>query len=191
METIIQPKKSWHIDWRELWSYRELFYTLAWRDIKVRYKQTVLGASWAIIQPFLMMIVFTIFFGRMAGIETGGIPYPIFVYTGLLFWTYFASSLNSASASMVANQSMVQKIYFPRLIMPISSTIVHLVDFFLASLIFIGLMFYYQLVPTFLGIVLILIFPALLITFFTFSGLGLLFTAPLLTRLFRYSCITF
>jgi len=170
-EYIIRPQKFLKIDYKELWSYRELFYTLALRDIKVRYKQTFIGIFWALVQPFLMMVVFSIFFGKMAGIETGGIPYPIFVFSGLLFWNYFSSSLNGAAESMVANQSIVQKVYFPRLIMPISATIVRLVDFVFAVLIFIGLMIYYQFIPTITGIMLII--PSILITFLASAGLGL------------------
>jgi len=175
MEVVIKPKKSFRIDWKELWSFRELFYVLAWRDIKVRYKQSAIGISWAILQPVLLMVVFSIFFGRIAGIETGNIPYPIFAYSGLLFWNYFALSLSSVAESMVANQAIVQKVYFPRLIMPISASIVHLVDFFFASLVFIVLMIYYQFTPSIVGILLII--PALAITFLTFCGIGLVLTS--------------
>ncbi|MBZ9577530.1 ABC transporter permease [Patescibacteria group bacterium] len=174
-ETRIKPIRGFiNIDWKELWKYRELFYFLAWKDIKVRYKQTIIGIGWAVLQPFLTMVIFSIFFGRVAGISSGEIPYPIFVYAGLLFWNYFSNSLNSASSSLVSNQKIIQKIYFPHLIMPISSTIVHLVDFFFAALIFVGLMFYYHFIPTFVGILLII--PCLLITFLSFSGLGLAFS---------------
>jgi len=175
-EIIIKPKKGLaNLDLRELWHYRELFYFLAWRDIKIRYKQTVLGILWAVIQPFLTMVVFSIFFGKVAGIASEDIPYPIFAYTGLIFWTFFSSSLSSASTSLVSNQGLIQKIYFPRLILPLSSTIVHLIDFFFAAIIFIGLMAYYHFSPTFIGILLII--PCLLITFLAFSGLGLVFSA--------------
>lgn len=173
---IIRPICRWpRINIRELVQYKELFYFLAWKDTKVRYKQTTIGIVWAALQPFLTMIVFSVFFGRIAGISTGDIPYPIFVYSGLLFWNYFSSSLGSASGSLVNSQAVIQKIYFPRLIIPISSTIVYLVDFFFAGLIFIGLMIYYQFAPTFIGILLII--PCLLITFLASSGLGLAFAA--------------
>lgn len=175
-ELIIKPARGLpSINIKELIQHKELFYFLAWKDIKVRYKQTVLGVFWAVLQPFLIMVVFSVFFGRVVGISSGDIPYPIFVYTGLLFWNYFSNSLSSASGSLVGNQSIIQKIYFPRLIMPISSTMVFLVDFFFAGLIFIGLMFYYHFTPTFIGILLII--PCLLITFLASSGLGLAFSA--------------
>lgn len=174
-EIIIKPKKTLSINFKNLWFYRELFYFLAWRDIKVRYKQTAIGILWAILQPFLTMVIFSIFFGRIAGITSGEIPYPIFTYFGLLFWQYFSSSLTNASNSLVTNQSLVQKIYFPRLILPISATLVHLIDFFFAFLVLIGLMIYYQFTPTIIGILLLI--PCLLITFLTFSGIGLILAA--------------
>lgn len=146
---------------------------MAWRDIKVRYKQTVLGVVWAILQPFLMMIVFTIFFSRVVGDQTGGIPYPIFAYTGLLFWQFFSTSVTNASASFVGNQSMVQKIYFPRLILPVSSTLVSFVDFVAAALVFAGLLVYYQIMPGLLGLALLI--PVVLISFIAANGLGLFF----------------
>lgn len=175
-EIKIKPIKGFNnINLKEIWRYRELFYFLAWRDIKVRYKQTVIGILWAILQPFLTMVIFTIFFGRVAGISTAGIPYPIFAYTGLLFWNYFANSLGSASGSLISNQAIIQKIYFPKIIMPIASTLVFLVDFLFASTIFIVLMVYYRFSPTLPG--LLLVIPSLIITFLSFSGLGLIFSA--------------
>ncbi len=170
-EIVIKPVKTFGIDFRELWKFRELFSALALRDLKVRYKQTAIGIFWAILQPFILMVVFSIFFGRIAGLQTGNIPYPIFAYTGLLFWTYFSASLTSAAASMVANQAIVQKIYFPRLILPLSSALVHLIDFVFAGLVLIGLMIYYQFSPTLVGLALII--PALIITTLAFAGLGL------------------
>lgn len=176
METRIKPIKGFvGIDFKELWRFRELFYFLAWRDIKVRYKQTVMGISWAILQPFLTMIVFTVFFGRIAGISSGDIPYPIFAFSGLLFWEYFSNSLSKASGSLVSSQAMLQKVYFPRLITPLSSSFVFLIDFFIAGLILIGLMFYYHFTPTLIGILLII--PCILVTFLAFSGLSLFFSA--------------
>jgi len=170
-ETIIKPVKPLRIDWKELWRYRELFYYLAWRDVKVRYKQTAIGALWAVIQPFLMMVVFTVFFGTVLSIQTNGIPYPIFAFTGLLFWNFFSNSLGGASNSLVANQSIIQKIYFPRVLLPLASTMVYLLDFVIASFVLAGLMVYYHYAPTFIGILLIV--PCLFITALTFSGLGL------------------
>ena len=176
VETIIKPIKGFaNLELKELWRYRELLYFLAWRDIKVRYKQTVIGILWAILQPLLTMVVFVIFFGRIAGISSGDIPYPIFAYAGLLFWNYFSNSLSGASTSLVLNQKIIQKMYFPRIIMPIASTLVYLIDFFFAATIFIVLMIYYRFSPTLIGILLLL--PALIITFLSFSGLGLIFSA--------------
>ena len=175
METIIQPSKSWRKNFEDLWQYRDLFITFAWRDIKVRYKQTFVGAAWAMIQPFLMMVVFTIFFSRIADIGTHGIPYPIFSYTGLLFWNLFSNSLSASSASLVRHQSIIQKVYFPRIIMPIATTLVNFVDFLIASIILIGLMAYYSFTPTAVGILLLL--PALVITALSFVGLGLILSS--------------
>ncbi|MEM7586228.1 MAG: ABC transporter permease [Acidobacteriota bacterium] len=132
----------------ELWEYRELLFFLTWRDIKVRYKQTALGAAWAILQPLLTMLVFTIFFGRLAKIPSDDVPYPIFAYTALLPWQLFAYSMSQAGNSMVASQQLIKKIYFPRLVIPISAVLGGLVDFFLAFLVLIAMMVYYQVVPT-------------------------------------------
>lgn len=143
---------------------------MVWRDIKVRYKQTIFGVLWAILQPFILMVVFSLFFGRVIGISADGVPYPIFSYAGLLFWQFFSGSLTKASGSFVGSQSMLQKIYFPRLILPLSATIVSLVDFAMAAVVFAGLLVYYQFVPTLLGVLLVI--PAILITFLTAAGLG-------------------
>lgn len=175
-EIRIKPIKGFNnINLKEIWQYRELFYFLAWRDIKVRYKQTVIGILWAILQSFLTMVIFTIFFGKIAGISTARVPYPIFVYTGLLFWNYFSNSLGSASGALISSQAIIQKIYFPKIIMPIASTLVFFVDFLFASTIFIALMVFYHFFPTLLGVLLVI--PSLIITFLSFSGLGLIFSA--------------
>ncbi|OGZ23064.1 MAG: phosphate ABC transporter permease [Candidatus Nealsonbacteria bacterium RIFCSPLOWO2_01_FULL_38_120] len=171
----MNAKKGFTLNLKEFWLYRELLYFLAWRDLKVRYKQTVLGALWAVIQPFVTMFIFSIFFGRVAGIGSGDIPYPIFVYTGLLFWTYFSSSLGGISSCLLGSQNLIQKVYFPRLILPFSTTIVYLVDLFFASLVFVALMVYYHFIPTLIGILLII--PCLFITFLSFTGLGLILAA--------------
>jgi len=123
LRVIEPPKGITGINWRELWRYRELLYFLTWRDVKVRYKQTVLGAAWAILQPFTQMVVFTIFFGRLAGIgqKTGGIPYPIYVYAGLLPWTFFANSVTNSANSLIGNTNLITKIYFPRLVVPFAT----------------------------------------------------------------------
>lgn len=142
--TIIEPKPGWRfLDLKELWRYRELLYFLTWRDIKVRYKQTVLGAAWAVLQPFATMVVFTIFLGRVAGIDTGEIPYPLFVFAGLLTWTFFSNAVSTAGQSIVGNQNLVTKVYFPRLIIPMSAVGVGLVDFAVAFGMLVVLMIYY------------------------------------------------
>lgn len=176
-EVIIKPKKRMAIDWKELKSYRELFFYFAWRDVKVRYKQTVIGASWAIFQPFITMVVFTLFFSRVAGVQTGSesVPYPIFSFIGLLFWNYFSSALTRSANSLVDNQSVVTKVYFPRLIPPVSSTIVSLIDFGFSLIVYVGLMIYYQILPSPLGLVLFI--PAILLTFVAATGPGLFLAA--------------
>ncbi len=133
---------------RDLWIYRELIFFMIWRDIKVRYKQTLLGAAWALIQPVLTMLIFNFIFGTVAKVPTEGIPYPIFSYTALLPWGLFTAALNNASRSLTANQNMVTKIYFPRLILPLASVLGGLVDFAIAFMILIVLMIYYQVTPT-------------------------------------------
>jgi len=175
MEIAIKPKKKLRIDWRELWSYRELFYYFTWRDIKVRYKQTLLGALWAIIQPFATMVIFTLFFNHVAGIKSGAIPYAIFSYTGLLFWNYFASTLGQVSNSLVGNQGVITKIYFPRIIIPASATLLGVVDFFFASIVFAGLAVYYHIVPGLTGILLAM--PMLLLTLIAALGAGTFFSS--------------
>jgi len=132
---------------RDLWAYRELLYFLAWRDFKVRYKQTALGAAWAIIQPFFTMVVFAIFFGYLGKIPSDGLPYPVFAYCALLPWSLFAHALNESSNSLVNNQGLITKVYFPRLIIPIAPLFVGLVDFGIAFVILIGMMFFYGITP--------------------------------------------
>jgi hypothetical protein len=127
---VVKPSKGWiSLKLKELWEYRELLYFMAWRDIKVRYKQTVLGAAWAIIQPFFTMVIFSIFFGRLAKVPSDGLPYPIFAYAALVPWTFFANGLNQASNSLVGSANLIKKVYFPRLVVPISSVISGVVDF--------------------------------------------------------------
>ncbi len=169
---VIRPKKLFHLsDLRELWQYRELLYFFSWRDLKVRYKQTAVGVLWAIIQPFITMVVFTVFFGNLAKIPSDGVPYPIFVYVGLLFWQFFSGALSDTSNALISNQSIITKVYFPRLILPISAVITKLVDFLIASLILVGLMFYYGYVPHLSGLFLL---PLLLaISFMSAVGGGL------------------
>ena len=145
----IEPSRGWiSLKLNELWEYRELLYFLAWRDIKIRYKQTVLGAAWAIIQPFFTMVVFSVFFGRLAGIPSDGVPYPIFSFAGLVPWTFFANSLNQSSNSLVSSANLIQKVYFPRLAVPIATVFSGLVDFAVAFLMLLAMMLYYGMVPT-------------------------------------------
>jgi lipopolysaccharide transport system permease protein len=145
----IEASKGWvSLRLRELWEYRELLYFLIWRDIKVRYKQTVLGASWAIIQPFFTMVVFSLFFGKLAKMPSDGIPYPIFSYTALVPWAFFANGLNQASNSLVGGANLIKKVYFPRLAMPIASVLGGVIDFVLAFIMLIGMMLFYGMSPT-------------------------------------------
>lgn len=145
----IEPSKGWvSLKLKELWEYRELLYFLIWRDVKVRYKQTVLGAAWAIIQPFFTMVVFSLFFGRLAKVPSDGIPYPIFTYAALVPWTFFANGLNQASNSLVSSANLIKKVYFPRLAIPIATVLSGIVDFVLAFITLIGMMVYFGFVPT-------------------------------------------
>ena len=168
----IKPKKIFSFsDLEELWEYRELLYFFAWRELKVRYKQTAIGALWAIFQPFITMVIFSLFFGGLLKIPSDGVPYPIFVYTGLLFWQFFSSALSDISNILVVNQAIITKVYFPRLILPFSSVITKFIDFAIASVILVGMMFYYKYTPHLIGL---LIIPLLLlITFMISVGLGL------------------
>jgi lipopolysaccharide transport system permease protein len=144
-----QASKGWALPKiRELWEFRELLYFFAWRDIKVRYKQTVMGVLWAIIQPFLTMVIFSMFFGRLANIPSDGLPYPVFSYAALVPWTFFANALAQASNSLVINANMIKKIYFPRLALPIATVLAGVIDFVLAFVVLLGIMLYYGLVPT-------------------------------------------
>jgi len=171
----IQPSKGWvSLGLKELWDYRELLFFLIWRDIKVRYKQTVLGASWAIIQPFFTMVVFSLFFGKLAKVPSDGIPYPIFAYSALVPWAFFAHGLNQASNSLVGGSNLIKKVYFPRLAMPIASVLGGVVDFFLAFVLLIGMIFYYGMAPT-IHIILLPLF--LLLAFITSLGVSLWLSA--------------
>ncbi len=172
-EFIIAPPKKWlSINWKELWRYRDLFVVLAWRDISVRYKQTALGIIWTILQPFITMIVFTFIFNHVANISSGdNTPYPIFLYVGLLFWQYFSGTLTNAGNSMVSNAALIQKIYFPRLIVPATAATAGLIDLAIATVILIGMMAYYGIMPHLIGL---LILPGLLIiTILSSLGIGL------------------
>jgi lipopolysaccharide transport system permease protein len=174
--TVIRPKKLFSLkDITELWKYKELLYFFTWRDLKVRYKQTMVGAAWAIFQPLITMVVFTIFFSKLAGIPSDNVPYPIFVYSGLLFWQFFSSALSDTSMSLIANQAIITKVYFPRLLLPISTVATKLVDFAIAAVILIIMMAYYGFVPRLESIFVIPI--VLIIAFMASVGLGLVLAA--------------
>jgi lipopolysaccharide transport system permease protein len=146
---ILRPSRGWTaLNLRDLWIYRELFYFLTWRDLKVRYKQTVLGAFWAIIQPFMQMVVFTILFGNIAQLDSEGLPYPIFTYAGLLPWGLFSKAIGDAGRSIVINRSMITKVYFPRLVVPMASVLSGVVDFMIAFVVLLGMMVYFNIRPT-------------------------------------------
>jgi len=172
---IIKPKKGWQlIDFKELRAYRDLFYFLVLRDIKVRYKQTVLGGLWAIIQPFFMMVVFTLFFGNLAKVPSEGVPYPIFNYTAMVAWTYFANTTTFSGNSLVQNTALISKVYFPRMMVPLAPVLAFLLDFAIAFVILIGMMLYYGIHPT----VMTLFLPLLVILMMlTASGVGMLLAA--------------
>jgi len=145
----LQPSKGWvSLKLRELWEYRELLYFLTWRDVKIRYKQTALGAAWAIIQPVFTMVLFSIFFGRLARMPSDGVPYPIFSFTALVPWTLFVYGLSQSSNSLVGSANLIRKVYFPRLVIPISSLFSGVVDFLIAFVILLGMMIYYGIMPT-------------------------------------------
>ena len=147
--TRIEPSKGWiSLGLKDLWHYRELLFFLTWRDIKVRYKQTALGAAWAVIQPLFTMLAFTLFFGRLAKVPSDGIPYPLFSYTALLPWQLFAYALTESSNSVVANERLITKVYFPRLVIPLASILAGLVDFVIAFTLVIGMMVWYGVRPT-------------------------------------------
>jgi lipopolysaccharide transport system permease protein len=177
----IAARRGWlALDLAELWAYRELLYFFVWRDIKVRYKQTVIGAAWAILQPVLTMLVFSLFFGRLAKIPSQGLPYPLFYYTALLPWNYFATAMQGATNIVVENQRVITKIYFPRVVLPISSVLSGLLDFAISFGVFLVLMAYYRMVPT--GAVIWLPLFALLAVL-TALGVGLWLSA--LNALYR------
>jgi len=168
--TIIKPtSKLQFINLKELWPYRELLFSFVKRDIQVRYRQTVIGGLWAIIQPLSTMVIFSFFFGHLAKISGGGVPYPIFSYAGLLLWTYFTGAISASSASMVASAGLITKVYFPRIIIPMAATITGLLDYAVASIVLIGLMLYYQIMPT--GLIL-LVPITLLLTWMLAMGMG-------------------
>lgn len=167
---VIQPNKRLSLlSLKDIWAYRELLFFLTWRDVKVRYKQTALGAAWAILQPLFMMIIFTIFFGRLAGVASAGIPYPLFALAGLVPWTFFSNAITASGNSLVGSANLITKVYFPRLIVPAAAMLAGLVDFLLAFVLLVLLMFYYRVTLT----VQILFLPVLVILTSLFSlGVG-------------------
>jgi len=181
---VIESGRSHREYWRDLWRYRELFYVLAWRDVSVRYKQTVIGIVWALLQPFLTMVIFTVVFGRLAKMPSAGVPYPLLVLAGSLPWQFISASLSGASQSLVGNANLISKVYFPRLIIPASAVVTALIDLFISFILLIVVMAWYQVCPTwrmvFLPIFVLLAFLAAL-------GPGLLITAlNVKYRDFRY-----
>ena len=172
---VIQPTKRWSLlSFNDIWAYRELLFFLTWRDVKVRYKQTALGAAWAILQPLFMMIIFTIFFGRLAGVGSSGIPYPVFALAGLVPWTFFSNAITASGNSLVGSANLITKVYFPRLIVPAAAMLAGLVDFVLAFVLLCLLMLYYHIVPT----IQILFLPVLVLLTALFSlGVGTWFAA--------------
>jgi lipopolysaccharide transport system permease protein len=193
----IAPSRGWvPLRVREIWEFRELLYFLVWRDVKVRYKQTLLGAAWAIIQPFFTMLVFSLFFGRLAKIPSDGLPYPIFAYAALVPWTFFANGLNQASNSLVGNANLVKKVYFPRLVIPVAAVLSGLVDLLLALAVLIAMMGYYGIVPSgnivYLPLFLLLALMAALAVSLWLSALNVEFrdvryTLPFLTQLWLFA----
>jgi lipopolysaccharide transport system permease protein len=180
-ETVIRPRSGWiGIDWKEMWSHRELLWFLVWRDFSVRYKQTVLGPAWAVIQPLMMMTIFTLIFGRFAGIPPEGFPYPVFVFAGLLPWTLFSQGMSASALSLASSQHLLTKIYFPRLFIPIASAAVYVVDMAISMGIFAVMLAYYRIIPS-PGIVsLVLLVPLTLI-----ATLGIGLTLAALTVFYR------
>lgn len=184
-ETIIEPDVGWQmIPFREIWAYRELLFFLAWRDIKVRYKQTALGAAWAILQPVLMMAIFTLFLGRIAKVPAGDLPYPLFVYAGLLPWFFFATAIQSAGNSLIDSERLITKVYFPRLVVPFGAAGAAIMDFTIAFLFLLGLMAVYGYPP---GLRVLLVPLALSLILLTALGVGTLLAAlNVAYRDFRY-----
>ncbi len=175
MDTMIAPPGSWlDLNLRELWAYHELLYFFVWRDLKVRYKQTAIGAAWAVLQPFLTMVVFSLFFGALAHVPSNGLPYPVFYYSALLPWMYFAGALHNATNTMVDHQRVITKVYFPRLILPLAAVVSGLVDFAIGFVVFLGMMLYYGIAPS-TAILLLPIF--LLLAVLTALGVGLWLSA--------------
>ena len=175
-KTVIQPPKNFlSINLKEIWQFRELFFILAWRDIKVRYKQTLLGAAWAILQPLVSTFIFTIFFGKLAKIPSGDLPYPLFVLSGLVFWGFFSNSLSSASNSLISSEHIIKKVYFPRIILPLASIITGSLDFLINLFLLFMVAGFYGYLPGLNSIPIFLL--ATIFTFLASSGISLFFAA--------------
>jgi lipopolysaccharide transport system permease protein len=193
---VIKPTRGLNVNLRELWEFRELLYFMVWRDIKVRYKQTALGAAWAIIQPVTTMLIFTVIFGRLVKVPSDGLPYPVFAFAGLLPWLYFSQALSLSSVSVVVNKNLITKVYFPRLLIPLSTVVVPIVDLLLASTVLVGMIFFYGLTPSWHAIGIFFFVGLALLTAF---GVGLWLAAlnvryrdvpyiiPFLTQLWMYA----
>jgi len=180
--TVIKATSGWApLDLAEIWEHRGLAYFFTWRDIKVRYKQSVLGIGWAVIQPFVTMVVFTLFFGKLAKIRTGDIPYPIFSYSGLLAWTYFSNALNASGNSLVASGPTITKVYFPRILIPAAATLAYLLDFAIAAVILVGMIVGYYFMPNNFNMLpnagLLMVFPLTALCFLLALGVGLWLSA--------------
>lgn len=187
MEYEIKPKEKLSLGIAELWQYRELFYFFTWRDIKVKYKQTTLGFAWAVLQPLLMMLIFTVVFGKMFNDpELINVPYQVFAFSGLMLWNIFSSGLTSAGNSMVNNANIIKKIYFPRLIIPISAVLVSLFDFFMAAVVFIGLLLYYNVEINVTRSIIFIPISLVITTISTFGIGSLLAALNIKYRDFRY-----
>src|SRR5919108_820507 len=193
----IEPTKGWApLKLKALWRYRELLYFLTWRDIKVRYKQTALGASWAVIQPVMTMVIFTVVFGRFAKVPSDGVPYPIFSYCALLPWTFFAYAMGQSANSLVGSANLISKVYFPRLVIPIAASLAGLVDFAIAFVVLLGMMVFYHVIPTAavvtLPLFLLLALAAALAVGIWLSALNVQYrdvryTIPFLTQIWLYA----
>ena len=182
---VILPRRGWlPVNWRELWRYRELLFFLTWRDVQVRYRQTVLGVLWAFLQPFLKLVIFSVIFGGLAKIDSEGFPYPIFVFAGMLPWQFFSEALTRSSGSVVGSSSLITKVYFPRLIVPLSSVGACLVDFLISFVILFGLMAHYRLAPSW---AMLAVFPLTALTVAVALGVGIWLSALTVAyRDFRY-----
>jgi lipopolysaccharide transport system permease protein len=171
----IAPSRGWvTLKLGELWEYRELLYFFAWRDVKVRYKQSLLGVAWAILQPFFTMVIFSVFFGRLAGVPSDGVPYPIFSFAALVPWMFFATAVNQSANSLVTNASLIKKVYFPRLSVPVACVLAGLVDFVPAFAMLLGMMFYYGIFPS---VQTFWVVAFLLLALVTALGVGIILSA--------------